>query len=354
MKVCENEDQVRDVRRRASNMQIQEVRIVSVTRDASTRAQECKKGFVRVADREVKVNGKFLRIAHIDGEKYRFMTDPQPVIQGLKKLSKRVDIFTFIEKLPKAEPRYHYPMEWENYAAIPLTTFDQWWTETLGFKGRNKAKQAEKKGVKIREVPFDDNLVRGIWEIYNECPVRQGKPFWHYGKDIDTVRREASTFLDCSAFIGAYLGEQLIGFIKMTWDETSTQAGLMHIVSMVSQRDKAPTNALVVQAVRSCTDRKIPYLVYSNFSYGKKQKDSLSDFKERNGFQKIDVPRYYVPLTPLGATAIKFGLQHPLTSKLPEPLMVKLREIRNGWFMRKLQGNAGTPDGSIVGGRNIS
>ena len=107
---------------------------------------------------------------------------------------------------------------------------------------------------------------------------------------------------------------------------------------MVSQRDKAPTNALVVQAVRSCTDRKIPYLVYSNFAYGKKQKDSLSDFKERNGFQKIDVPRYFVPITPLGSAAIKFGLQHPLTSKLPEPLMVKLREMRNNWYMRKLQG----------------
>ena len=54
----------------------------------------------------------------------------------------------------------------------------------------------------------------------------------------------------------------------MTWDKTGSQAGLMHIVcAMVSQRDKAPTNALVVQAVRSCTERKIPYLVYSNFAY---------------------------------------------------------------------------------------
>jgi hypothetical protein len=342
MKVCDNESQLQDARKRPAEMQVQEVRIVSSAAHPSTRAPEGRRGFVRVADRDIKVEGKFLRIAHIDGEKYRFLADPQPVIDGLRQAKKRVDIFTFIERLPKAEPKHKYTMEWDNYAAIPLTTFDDWWMNTLGFKGRNKAKQAEKKGVKVREVPFDENLVRGIWEIYNECPVRQGKPFGHYGKDIDTVRREASTFLDCSAFIGAYLGEQLIGFIKMTWDETNTQAGLMHIVSMVSQRDKAPTNALVVQAVRSCTDRKIPYLVYSNFAYGKKQKDSLSDFKERNGFQKIDIPRYYVPLTPLGSAALRMGLQHPLTSKLPEPLMVKLREMRNNWYMRKLQGT-GTP-----------
>jgi hypothetical protein len=346
MKVCDNEYQVPEARKRTSEVQIQEVRIVSSPAHASTPAPEARRGFVRVADRDIKVEGKFLRIAHIDGEKYRFLADPQPVIEGLKKLKKRVDVFTFIERLPKADPKYKYPMEWDNYAAIPLTTFDDWWMNTLGFKGRNKAKQAEKKGVKVREVPFDDNLVRGIWEIYNECPVRQGKPFGHYGKDLETVRREASTFLDCSAFIGAYLGDQLIGFIKMTWDETNTQAGLMHIVSMVSQRDKAPTNALVVQAVRSCTDRKIPFLVYSNFAYGKKQKDSLSDFKERNGFQKIDVPRYYVPLTPLGAAALRFGLQHPLTSKLPEPVMVKLREMRNNWYMRKLQGTGTSTEAS--------
>jgi hypothetical protein len=304
---------------------------------------EPRSQFVRVGDRDIKIEGKFLRVAHLDGEKYRFLSDPEPLIAGLRRCGRRVDLFTFMQRLPDTEPKYKFPMEWDNFAALPLTTFDHWWMQQLGFKGRNKAKQAEKKGVKLREVPFDDNLVRGIWEIYNECPVRQGKPFAHYGKDIETVRREASTFLDCSLFIGAYLGEQLIGFIKMTWDETSTQAGLMHIVSMVSHRDKAPTNALVAQAVRCCTERKIPYLVYSNFAYGKKQKDSLSDFKERNAFQQINVPRYYVPLTLLGSAALRLGLQHPLTNRLPEPLLVKLREYRNSWYSRKLHSSTEAP-----------
>ncbi len=84
------------------------------------------------------------------------------------------------------------------------------------------------------------------------------------GRTWRTVRREAATFLDCSVFIGAYFNEELIGFIKLTHDETRTQAGLMHIISMIQHRDKAPTNALVAQAVRSCADRNIPYLVYSN------------------------------------------------------------------------------------------
>src|SRR5439155_6343426 len=112
--------------------------------------------------------------------------------------------------------------------------------------------RAEKKGVSVLEAPFDDALVQGISAIYNECPVRQGRPFRHYGKDIETVRKEEATFLDRSIFIGAFLGDRLIGFVKLVTDESRTQAGLMNIVSMVQHRDKAPTNALITQAIRSC------------------------------------------------------------------------------------------------------
>src|SRR5438105_12129543 len=47
-------------------------------------------------------------------------------------------------------------------------------------------------------LPICEELARGIWEIYNETPIRQGRKFFNYGKTLDTVRREASTFLDCS------------------------------------------------------------------------------------------------------------------------------------------------------------
>jgi hypothetical protein len=245
-----------------------------------------------------------------------------------------------MQKLPETEPKYPYPMEWDNFAALPVSTFDHWWTQQLGFKARNKAKQAEKKGVTLREVPFDDALVKGIWEIYNECPVRQGRPFSHYGKNIETVRKEEATFPESSIFIGAFLGDKLIGFIKLVSDETRTQAGLMNIVSMIQHRDKAPTNALVAQAVRSCAERGISHLVYSNFAYGNKQPDSVADFKERNGFLRINVPRYYVPLTSLGWAAFNMGLHHRFVDQFPEPLTAKLREFRNAWYNRKFQSAA--------------
>lgn len=291
---------------------------------------------IHVLDRNIKVNGRFLRVASLDGEKYRFLDRPESVIEELRKCKSRVDIFTFMQRLPETTPKYSYPMESDNFAALQISTFDNWWNKQIGFKARNKAKQAEKRGVVLREIPFDEDLVEGIWKIYNETPIRQGKPFPHYGMTLEQVRKYAATFLDQSVFIGAFFEDQMIGFIKMTMDETGTQAGLMHIVSMISHRDKAPTNALVAHAVRACADRHISYLVYSNFAYGKKETDSLSDFKERNGFQRIDIPRYYVPLTAAGRIALRLGLHRKLTDLLPENFQKRLRDMRTAWYSRKM------------------
>src|ERR1035438_7636411 len=292
---------------------------------------------MKVCGKEIKIQGKLLRIARLDAEKYHFLDHPEQVIDGLRQSGERVDLFTFMQGLPATSPKFSYPMELDNFAAIPITTFDHWWTKQIGFKARNKAKQADKKGVVCREITFDEALVHGIWNIYNECPVRQGRPFTHYGKNIDTVYKEEATYLDCSVFIGAFLGAELIGFVKMVMDENRTQAGLMNIVSMIRHRDKAPTNALVVEAVRACAARCISYLVYSNFAYGKKKPDSVADFKERNGFLRFDVPRYYVPLTYLGSLAFRARLHHSLVDQLPESIVSKLRQLRNSWYDRKLQ-----------------
>ena len=109
----------------------------------------------------------------------------------------------------------------------------------------------------------------------------------------------------------------------------------MHILAMIKHRDKAPTNILIAQAVRSCADRGISRLVYANFAYGKKVRSSLSDFKKNNGFQRVDLPRYYVPLTPWGALAFRLGLHRRLAEQMPESLAAKLRELRSRWYQHR-------------------
>jgi hypothetical protein len=288
-----------------------------------------------ICGKDIKVKGRFVRIGQLEAEPYKYLDDPHTVVAGLRESHSRVDLFTFLQKPLQTAPKYGFPMEWDNLAVLSISTFDNWWTKQLGFKARNKAKQAPKKGVIVQEASFDDAFVSGIWEIYNESPVRQGRRFPHFGKSLAQVRSMSSTFLDSSIFIGAYYENRLIGFIKLTTDDSGTQAGIMHIVSLIQHRDKAPTNALIAQAVKSCADRGISHLVYANFAYGKKAQSSLSDFKERNGFVRVDLPRYYVPLTSMGWTAFRLRLHRKFLDWFPEPLAAKCRELRHAWYRHR-------------------
>ena len=62
--------------------------------------------------------------------------------------------------------------------------------------------------------------------------------------------------------------------------------------------------------------------------FGNKQRDSLSHFKERNAFRRVDVPRYYVPLKVRAELALRMGLHHKLIERIPEPVIAKLRAYR--------------------------
>jgi hypothetical protein len=290
-----------------------------------------------VCGKEVRIAGKLIRTASLDGEKYTFPDDPEAMREGLRKAGARIDLFTFLQRLPETTPQHPYHVELDNLAVLPITTFDHWWNHQLRSYPRNRARQAEKKGVVLREIPLDDNLHKGICDIYNESPIRQGKRFPHYGMTMEKARRYAGTFVDQSIWIGAFVGDQMIGFVKLVVDESKTQACMVHILSMMQHKDKAPTNALIAQSVKSCASRGIPNLVYEHFSYGKKEGDSLSHFKEVNGFTRVDLPRYYIPLSPLGELALKYSLHHGVVDRIPEPLVAKLREIRTSWYNRRFR-----------------
>jgi hypothetical protein len=292
---------------------------------------------IEVGGTQLQVRGSLVKIARLDGEKFLFADNPDAIVDSLRESKHRVDIFTFIQKVSETSPKYSYPMEWDNLAVLPISTFDHWWNQQIGKKTRNMARQAEKKGAVIREAPFSDSLVRGIWKIYNETPIRGGRKFPHFGKDLETVYREEATYLDESIFIGAFVDDKLIGFIKLIYSAEGSQAGLLNILSLIEHRDKAPTNALIARAVQICAERNIPFLVYSNFSYGKRNRDSLSDFKERNAFQRVNLPRYYVPLTPVGHMALRLGVHKKISERIPEWMVIKLRQVRKICYGRLFQ-----------------
>jgi len=291
---------------------------------------------MRIGRAELVTSGRLLKVTQIPEvqEDYVDIDDPEAVIFALRGLRPRPDIFCFWQRLPETQPKYPYYMEWDNVAAIPVRTFDQWLNKSIHSSVRKKLRKSKKIGVVVNVANFDDKLIQGIAEIFNETPIRQGQPYPHYGKTCAEIRSEWSIDLDMSAFIGAYFEDELIGFVKLTF--TERYAELYGTISMLKHRDKSPMSAMIAKAVEFCEAKRIPYLTYGKFTYGRKGEDSLSDFKRYNGFEKVQLPRYYVPLTFKGRIGLKLGLFHELSYHLPPSLMERLRNLRTAYYVNRL------------------
>lgn len=289
---------------------------------------------VVIDDRTVVATGRWIKLAAIHDEYWLEgeLEDPESYIRSLKEhRSKgfRADIFTFGQKLPDTEPRYPYRMEWDNVAAIRLGSFEEWW-KRLPSETRRNVKTSTKRGVVTRIQELDENLVRGIVEINNESPIRQGRRFWHYGKDFDAVRKDYASFAVRSAYIGAYFQDELIAFMKIVF--VGKVAAIMQNMSMIGHHNKKASNALIAKAVELCDQRNFSYLTYFQYRYGNKRESPLTEFKRRNGFEQILLPRYYIPLTLGGSTALKLNLHRQLVEVLPEPVLTQLRRVRSLWY----------------------
>ena len=285
---------------------------------------------LRVENKEIIVTGKIIKIARLNEEWDEWIDNPKQALEELKKSSVRADLFSFIQKFYEPKPIYNYYMEWDNVAVIQIKSYDYWLTKQINKNTRYAIRKAEKKGVVVKTAVFNEETIQGISSILNETPIRQGKPFWHYGKSLEIIEKEHSTYLDRSCFIGAYFKDELIGFIKLVRGEGF--ADIMNILSKIQHRDKAPTNILMSKAIEYCEKENIQYLTYGPYIYGKKGRDSLTDFKEHNGFKKMDFPRYFVPLTMKGDIAIRLKLHHPIADLLPNKIHKIIRELRKNFY----------------------
>jgi hypothetical protein len=277
---------------------------------------------VRVDQVSIVLARGFLRKAWVYDDWYSDVHDPDTVLDVLSGVSPRPDIFTFVQRFPDTEPHFPYYWEHEKWAVLPITTFDHWWNNQLRFKARNHARKAAKKGVVLRRAEFDEEFINGMVEIFNETPIRQGRPFWHYGKDFETVKREFSRFLFRETLIGAYFKDELIGFVML--GDAGHYAVMGQIISKIRHRDKSTNNALLAEAVRVCEEKSIPSLVYASWD-----ERTLGAFKKSNGFEPISVPRYFIPITAKGRAAISLNLHHGLRSLIPENLQNRARELRH-------------------------
>jgi hypothetical protein len=271
------------------------------------------------------VKGRLLRTCFLRDEYYDFLDNPSAFIVDLKRGAQvKADLFTFIQEIPNPAPMFDFHLEWDTAAVLSLVSYENWWKKQINDKTRNMVRKAAKSRVEIRIAEFNDDLLKGIEVIYNESPVRQGRRFRHYKKNLDTLRSEHGTFLDRSQFLGAYYDGQLIGFAKLVYGRGIAQ--LMNIISMISHRNKAPTNGLIAKAVEICTSVGIPYL-----QFGTGYSGSIGEFKKHHAFEEFRVPRYYIPVNHIGVAALKLRLHRGIDQRLPAKWRDQIRDARAKW-----------------------
>jgi hypothetical protein len=274
------------------------------------------------------IAGKLLKTASLGQEQALWLEDvedPEGAIKALKACPARVDMLRFWQRIPDNEAKFPYYKEWKDIAAIPISTYAQWWEKQISPKARNKIRKTQKLGVVTGEAELTDEFVRQIMGIFNQSPVRRGKPFWHYGKDFETVKREMGQDMDHSIFIAAHFQGELIGFIKLFF--TDRYAMVTLILDKTAHRDKAPMNGMIAKAVEICAARKVPFITYTVW-----RRREHGKFQEANGFEKIPVPEYFIPLTWQGRLALSLRLHKGIKGALPEGVYNWLLDVRTAWY----------------------
>ena len=292
----------------------------------------------QIQGRTVIATGKWLKVAavrHEDLLEGETVADPGEFVSQFGRDGLSADLFTFAQRLPALEPKYAYRMEWENVAAIPITGFSDWWKDRAEYSIRKAVNRSKKLGVEARIADFNDEFVEAVRRIYSESPVRQGKTFWHYKKNFQTLKHELGDYLDRSVFIGAYYRDELIGSMKMTYvDSTAT---ITQIFCSQNHFDKRPNNALIAKAIEVCEAAQKSHFIYGSFVYNDPN-SSLTEFKRRNGFEAVPLPRYYIPLTLKGRVALGLNLHRGIAANTPKPVLRQFLKLRRLWTARRLKG----------------
>jgi hypothetical protein len=285
-----------------------------------------------ISNKEIIITSGLVKIAKLKSEWYDEIEVPESFIKELRKGKIRADIFTFRQRPPETTPMYNYYMEYVDLAAIPIESYDNWFQKQITYGERKAIRKAGKKGVIAKVTDFNDELIKGIIAIYNETPIRQGRPYTHYGKDFETVKSELLKGMRQCDFIGAFFNNDLIGFIQLGYAGKS--AIPFGMVAKIEHRDKAPQTALIAKSIEICADKRISYLLYGDWLRG-----GIGEYKKRIGCIKVSVPRYYIPLSVKGKLVLKFNLHMGFRRLLPEKTIDYLVELRSKWYSKKVPTN---------------
>jgi hypothetical protein len=85
----------------------------------------------------------------------------------------------------------------------------------------------------------------------------------------------------------------------------------------------------LAKAVELCAERQVNTLVYGVWGSG--GTPGLVEFKIANGFECVEVPRYFVPLTAIGTLALKAGIHRGIVRRVPKRWVEMAAKVRTRW-----------------------
>ena len=124
---------------------------------------------------QYQVHKGILRILALRDELSDSPADPETIIQDIRQRRLPVDLFTFLQRPPGTSPTFSYYMEWDNFAVVEISTYENWFKKQIHPNTRTNIHKATKKGLVVREEAFSDELVAGLVELFNETPNPPGK-----------------------------------------------------------------------------------------------------------------------------------------------------------------------------------
>jgi hypothetical protein len=98
----------------------------------------------------INIRGRFVYAGSLEADIFDHPLDVPRLLRTVREQDHVIDVFTLVQTLPHAEPEFDYPMEWDNVAAEPVSTFDNWRTRQIDRKTRNMVRKSVKQGIAVR------------------------------------------------------------------------------------------------------------------------------------------------------------------------------------------------------------
>jgi len=192
----------------------------------------------------------------------------------------------------------------ESIALLKLSTYDDWWNQSERHKVRNTVRKAGKAGVQVRQLDLRqlNGIIDGLYEIYHDTPIRQGRRYIGYLVTKPQLRTRFRN-LQNSIVIGAFLDEKIVGFVHVILGDRG--ASVRSLVSIERYMGVGVNNAILASAIETLCERGFQYFTYARMGYQR----NLDMFKLSNGFRRFPLTTHFLALSSRGMLATHFYLQ---------------------------------------------